>query len=278
MKKILFSILIITSYIINSCCDCNTNPVNNPVAECSVRETTITEFNADLIKVDTILKPGPYYSVHSFLFPNNKYLTGTLVNDERFARTGEVLVATRTFSNASSYKLAILDNNPINSNMIGDILVDTVYAKDTTAELKFKGELTRLDSAFLSDDAELFCEYIKFNKNFITNSITNLSKFGKNVRNSRVPKIFTNSDLKILNANSENVTGQTGTPTPTNEDINGLLTIVNSENVVILVKPGEIFLYKTASGGLYVVLVTNISNGILQPNKGRVSIMFNRIN
>ncbi len=277
MKKIIYIFLILSAYILNSCCDCSVNPVSNPAFDCLIRESTITEFNAELVKVDTVLNPGPYYSIHNFVFPENKYLTGTLVNDERFALTGEVIVAQQSYSDGKPYKIAILDNNPINSNMIGDMLVDTVYSADTTADLKFKGELTRLDSSFLFDDAELFCDYIKFNETFIKDNVPNLSEYGRNVRGSGVPKTFSNSDIRILNSDNENVTGQAGVPAPSNENIADLLLKVNSENVVIRVKLGDIFLYKSIAGDLFVVLVSDIGNGVLAPNKGRVTIMFQKI-
>ncbi len=279
MKKIFFSILILIIYLLNSCCDCNVNPVNNPIANCLIREANITEFNADLIKInDTLYKPSSYYSVHSFLFPQDKNLSGTLVNDERFARTGEIVVATQTMSNNSSYKIAILDNNPINSLMIGDILVDTVFSINSTANLKFTGQLARLDSNFIYDDAQLFCDYINFNQNYILNQISNLSLYGENLLNSSVAKTFTSNDIRILNELNENVTGKTGVPQPINTDINKLLNSVNSNNISVNVKAGDVYLYRTIYKNLFVVLITNISNGSLPPNKGKVSIMFNRIN
>jgi CxxC motif-containing protein len=276
MKKSVL-LFIIISYFINSCCDCSINPVNNPQFECLIRESTITEFNAELVKVDTVLKPGSYYSIHNFVFPENKYLTGTLVNDERFAKTGEIIVEVMPFTNNRDYRLAILDNNPINSNMIGDILVDTVYANNTLADLKFKGDLMRLDSNFLFDDAELFCEYIKINMSIIAQSENLLRKYGEGIAGSKVPKIFLNTDIKILNSNNENVTSKPNVPMPDNVDIGNLLNSVNSKNISIVVKPGDIFLYKSFSGDYFIILVTNIGRGLLSPNKGRVSIMFNSV-
>jgi hypothetical protein len=73
------------------------------------------------------------------------------------------------------------------------------------------------------------------------------------------------------------VTSKPNVPMPDNVDIGNLLNSVNSKNISIVVKPGDIFLYKSFSGDYFIILVTNIGRGLLSPNKGRVSIMFNSV-
>lgn len=277
MKKV-YTLILLSAVMFHSCCDCSIEPVSNPDFECLVRETTITKFNAEMTDSAGIFKPDPYYSIHNFLFPDNKYLTGTLVNDERFAKTGEIVVSQLDFSDSQPYKAAILDNAPINSAMIGDLLVLDVNITDTTADLKFKGELGQITNDFLFDDASLFCDYIKFNKDTINAMRQNLSLYGSELQTSFSPKVYLENDISILNDANENVTGLANTPSALQIDITKLLNQVNSENLAVRVHPGDIFLYKSISGKYFVLLITDISLGILPPQKGRVSIMFNNIN
>lgn len=277
MKKLNILLLILSAYLINSCCDCSVSPLNNADFECLVREATVTRFNAELIRVDDEFKPGTEYSVHNFVFPTSKHLSGTLVNDERFAKAGEIMVAGINFSDNKAFRLAILDNAPINANMMGDMFVYEVNPADTTALLKFKGELAYITNDFLSDDASLFCDYIDFNKDFITDTYSNIQKYGKGTVNSVSPKVYNQSDVSIINSKDENVTGQQNTPNPIQQDVNRLLNLVNNDNIAIRVKPGDMYLYKSIAGDFFVVLVSDIRSGILPPQKGRVSIMFNKI-
>lgn len=277
MKKI-YVLIIVSAVLLNSCCDCSVEPVNNPQFDCLIRESTITNFNAELIEVGDEIKPGQYYSIHNFVFPDNKYFTGTLVNDERFAKTGEIVVSQMKYSNNQPFSVAILDNAPINSAMIGDLMILDVNVADTTADLKFKGELVPISQDFLNDDASLLCDYIKFNTDLINTEKANLSLYGSSLANSFSPKTYSITDISVLNSENENVTGTAGTPAPSLDDINKLLEKVNSENIAIRVRPGEIYLYKSISGDYFIVLITDISLGILPPQKGRVSIMFNNVN
>ncbi len=276
MKKIFITLFISITIILDSCCDCSVNPVNTEF-DCMIREATITEFNAQLVLVDSVYKPGTNFSSHNFLFPDNQYYSGTLINDERFSKTGEVMVSSIDYSDGTPFKAAILDNKPINLNLIGDIMVDQVLVADTSANLKFKGELTRIERGFFSDNAELFCQYIESSKDLINNNISDLSKYGKNIAGAFNPKVYNNNDIKVLNNLNENVTGNQGIIPPSNSDITKLLNLVNSENIAINVRPGDIFIYKSYNGNYFVVLISNINFGILPPNKGRVSIMFNKI-
>lgn len=276
MKKI-FILATFSLILLNACCDCSIEPISNPEFECLIREATITNFDAEMTDSVGEFKPGPYYSIHNFLFPDNKYLTGTLVNDERFAKTGEIVVAQLDFSNNLPYKSAILDNAPINSAMIGDLLVIDVNISDTTADLKFKGELTQITNDFLFDDASLFCDYIKFNSEIIKEERQNLSLFGNKLQSSFSPKVYAQNNVSVLNSSNENVTGQADVPAVPQDDIIKLLDLVNAENIAIRVHPGDMFLYKSIAGKYFVILITDISLGILPPQKGRVSIMFNNV-
>ncbi|MBX3044306.1 MAG: hypothetical protein KIT33_11600 [Candidatus Kapabacteria bacterium] len=276
--KLFYIIVFITAYFLNSCCDCGVEPVNNPQFDCLVREATITEFNAELIRIDDEFKPGPSYSVHNFVFPAGNNLTGTFVNDERFALTGEIVVSSLNYSNNQAFKIAIFDNSPINSAMMGDILIMDVNMIDTTADLKFKGNLARITDDFLTDNANLFCDYIDFNRDLIISSIDNLSQYGRGIQGSFVPRNYTQNDISILNNLNENVTGQQGVPAAPQADINMLLDRVNNQNVAIRVSAGDMFVYRSQSGDYFVVLISDINTGTLPPQKGRVSIMFNRVN
>ena len=277
MKKI-YLLVILSAYLLNSCCDCSVSPISNPEFECLVREATVTQFNAELVNVDGELTPGTNYAIHNFVFPNSKYLSGTLVNDERFAKTGESIVSYLNYSNKQPYKIAILDNSPLNSTMIGDLLVLDVNTIDTTAELKVKGELALIDNGFLTDNAALFCTYIEASSDFIVNARTNLSLYGRNLQNSFVPRTYNQTNISILNKQNENVTGQQGVPAPVTADVTKLLELVNSNNVAIRVRAGDVYLYKSIAGDYFVILISDINTGILPPQKGRVSIMFNKVN
>ena len=277
MKKI-YLLVILSTYLLNSCCDCSVSPISNPEFECLVREATVTQFNAELINVDGELTPGTNYAIHNFVFPNSKYLSGTLVNDERFAKTGESIVSYLNYSNKQPYKIAILDNSPLNSTMIGDLLVLDVNTIDTTAELKLKGELALIDNGFLTDNASLFCAYIEASSDFIADARTNLSLYGRNLQNSFVPRTYNQNNISILNKQNENVTGQQGVPAPVQADVTKLLELVNSNNVAIRVRAGDVYLYKSIAGDYFIILISDINTGILPPQKGRVSIMFNKVN
>lgn len=267
-------------FFLISCDDC---PIKDkpPVFLCEVREATITEFNPMLIQdltiVDSVVyKPDPKYSVHTFEFPIDQTSSGSLPNDERFKEQGFIALATIPSSN-NNYSVALVDFTPLNSNMIGDILVDSVFIHPTDpnqnkAFLMFYGYLARFPRNFTSDNSQEFCNYLGTYTNDELNNIRiDASQYGE-----RLP----NAGAKIYDINSRfvaiNESGQFDfNRTITLEDKQALLKDFKGKSIEVVVSPGEVYFYRARNGRQFAVVISDIKTGTFPPNKNRVTIMFN---
>ena len=282
MFKILFFSGVIFFVFLQSCGDC---PVKDqpPSFYCSVREGTISEFNPRLVKriisPDSIYyEPVQRYSIHTFLFPSNNNSSGELTNDERYEETEKIpILDPIPFSNGQDYYAALVDYYPLNSTMIGDVMVlnvslDALNPLNSTAELKIYGYISRFPHDFFSENSDEFCAYISsYSEDELDELRIQANKYGADLPNARAIEYNADSNYVALDA-SGNVVDFVSVP----QDDKATLqeqTIGNS--VLIKVKIGQVYFYKARNGGQFVFVVSDIRAGTQLPHKRRVTLMFN---
>lgn len=263
--------------LVTACCDCPLEPNDAPEYNCLVREGTITKFNPGLQEVtkgdSTYKVPVPEYSIHTFLFPSNDNSSGSLPNDDRFADSERILITSVPFENNVPFYAAILDVYPNNPDLKGDILLVEANPESLTADLRFYGRLARLPKDLNSDDASLFCEYIESNADDITSAKARASKYGMGIPGAKFYTYNSNA-IEVLNELGEIVTGQPGVPSPAGAVISALFNNIGQGAIDVTVEPGDVFYYRAANGKSFLMVITDISRGILPPLKKRLTFMF----
>lgn len=268
-----WSIIMIIS--MSSCCDCPLDPYEEPII-CKVREVTVTVFNPGITKVDdTTFVPVPEYSIHTYQFPNNDENSGSLPNDERFSDREQIPIAFQSMD-GTSYFAAIMDRYPINADLKGDMMVISADPVTLSAVLRFKGSLLKLNNKFMSENATQFCEFINEEKDEIDEAKLDLILYGKGLPGTDIIS-YNSSNIDVIDANGRVVTNEPGVPFPQNDIITILLENVNEKAVNILVEIGDVFIYQAINGKLFVFVIADVKEGTFDPQKRRVSIMFNRI-
>jgi len=284
MKKIIyiFSIVFLISIVLESCGDC---PVKDepPVFICDVREGTISEFNPHLVKrvisEDSVyMEPVPRYSIHTFLFPSDKSSSGELTNDERYDSTEKIpILPPIPFSDGENYYAALVDYYPLNSTMVGDVMVlnvhiDNFNPMNNTADLKVYGSLARFPDDFYSENSDEFCAFIDaYSEEELNNLRIDATPFGASLPNARSVGYDADSNFVTLDANwnvVENVA-------VLQADKQTLLEQAMNKSVVVKVKIGQVYFYKARNGGQFVFVVSDIRTGTQPPLKRRVTLMFN---
>ncbi|MCO5251752.1 MAG: hypothetical protein M9949_10080 [Candidatus Kapabacteria bacterium] len=269
------SIGILLIFMANSCCECPLEPYDAPII-CKVREVTITEFNPGINQIDdTTFVPVPEYSIHTYQFPSSDLNSGILPNDERFADSEVIALATEPFED-SPYSAVILDTYPINKDLKGDMMVVSADPVNLRALLRFKGSLQRINPKFLSENANEFCDYIENNETQINAALADLKEYGKGLVGSEFIS-YNSTNIDVIDANGRIVTNQDGVPFPSQNMIDKLLNSISEEAVNILVEIGDVFVYKAIDGKFFVFVIADVSQGTFEPRKRRVTIMFNRI-
>ncbi|MFA5512772.1 MAG: hypothetical protein WC313_09995 [Candidatus Kapaibacterium sp.] len=275
--RIILILIVIPAVIFSSCCDCDVSPVNNSNISCSVREASLTEFNGVLVNDNGVLRPGTAYSPQNFVFPQSTNTAGTIVLDERFTVAGDMITASVKYSINGNYRLAILNDPPINPDMMGDMMLISVDTSDTSAVIKLKGEIIEIAVLQMLDNAEMLCDFYLSSKDFINSKKDALSLYGSRLNDSFNPVIYNQSDIRVLNDKGEDVTGQAGTPPITADAAAKLLQKANNQNIALKIIPGLVYLYKSISGEYFIFMLLDSGLGAFPPHKGRMSFMFHKI-
>lgn len=286
-NRVLGLLLLVISFavlMLVQSCECPLQE-SNVYSTCKVREVTITKFNPNgtLQQISNpdgttslVFVPESTYSIHTFLFPFDQSLSGALVNDERFANNSVITIIKVPFSDGRPYYLAILDNYPQNNNINGDILLYNVADDFSYAEIRVAGELTRINLNFNSENSTDFCEMVN---NLIRDTVamrglkSSLSKYGENLPN-RIVLNYNPSDIAVLDTGNKVVLGIT----PPQNDVDYILRQTLNQSINVVVRVGEVYLYKARNGKLFIFAVTDIRQGTLSPFKRRLTIMFSEVN
>jgi len=281
--KVLLIFTLYSSFIILNSCECPLQETDI-YQKCQVREATITRFSptGSLVKVTNpdgtkqiVFQPDSLFSIHTFLFPFDKNMSGALVNDERFSKSSSIPIVKRPFSDKRPYFLAIFDNYPPNNDLNGDILLYSVADNFQSAEIRVAGDIVLTGLTFYSENSQEFCELVdNLTKDTarIRSLKSSLSQFGINLRNSSVID-YNQSNLVVLDTGNQVVTGVT----PPQNDIDEALKLVKNRAVNITVKLGEVYLYRAINGKYFIFAITDIREGTLSPYKRRLTIMFSEI-
>lgn len=283
-KLFVIAILLLNWFLIS--CECPLEEVN-PTPICNVREVTITKFNPSgtLQNVQNpdgtsglVFIPDSNYSIHTFQFPFDNNSTGNLPNDERFLSSNKVSIAKIPFSNGQPYFLVIFDNYPLNNDLNGDIMVYDVSDDFVTAELRVFGSILNLTEKFNSENSKEFCDFVNSlvkDVDKIKNYKKNLQPFGTGLTISKVIT-YNPSSISILDKNNNLVPA--GTVIPPQADVDKILDMTSNKAINITVKVGDVFMYKAKNGKYFIFVVTDIRQGLLNPFKRRVTIMFSEVN
>ncbi|ROL58156.1 hypothetical protein D9V84_00025 [Bacteroidetes/Chlorobi group bacterium Naka2016] len=283
IKILFFNALFLAFLLLIQSCDCPLQEAN-VYSECQVREATITKFNPNgtLQQVTNpdgtstlVFVPDSLYSIHTFLFPFNKDMSGSLVNDERFAKSSTIPIVKIPFSDSRPYYLAIFDNYPQNNDLNGDILLYDVANDLSSAAIRVAGEIVRINQTFNSENSTEFCDVVNRltrDTALIRNLKSRLSQFGRNLPNAVVIN-YNQGNIVVLDTGNNIVVGVT----PTQNDINYVLEITANKSVNLIVRVGEMYLYRARNGKYFIFAVTDIREGTLPPFKRRLTIMFSEI-
>lgn len=284
MKKYIIFLLAAFSIAFISCDDCPLEKNDDPSLDCQVREATITKFNPSLEERtaqaadgtdSTYYSPVPEYSIHALEFPMSQASSGSLPNDERFEDKEEIIVASVPFADKSPYFAAILDTYPLNNILIGDIIVKNVDDDLTSAKIRVAGKINSINDLFLSENADDFCDFIDgVSSDELDDLRDGASKYGKDLPSSSQGTYDAN-DVVVVDENLNIVTDNP--PAIAQEDINSVLNIARDAAYDINVSPGDVFYYEATNGRDLIFVVVDISEGRFEPNKKRVTIMFNLI-
>lgn|GEM_PF-6171929 len=315
MKDYSKSIYILTIFslqlfIVLGCCDC-LDPAEDPTElPCSVREVTITMFDARVNilegnfdedpELDTIYDPVDSYNIHAFRFGSGNN-TGSLDNDIRFDKDeGIDRIAVEEYSIPNfRYKLAIFDNAPANEDINGDILIEDVQITDPGIDfaiMRVKGYIGYYRQDFWSESSSRFCEYIRTNNDDIierfisSDGNQDYSQYGADIQPPRLVTTSINDNFGIIDNNGniiiENIDDLTN-------DIDGF-TPAQLQNFAaqierkrldiysIRIEVGDVFYYIADNGREYLFAVISIderdSEGQQDPAvKKRVSIIFSEL-
>lgn len=286
MKKIyLLLSFVAISALFQSCDDCPLEPVK-PQEVCKTRITQIEQFNANYTTtvdangvVTNVLDPN--YNIGMFLFPTDDNSSGSTPNDMRFENAFQVPIARVPFNN-NDYTVAIFDRKPSNNDLAGDILVSEVVVAPTIyADLRIAGKIRQLNGTLTTEDSEVFCNWVKANKDAIVNDLAPMIsddsyKYGMNSSNSTTMNYSTVTPTIIdRDGNIIGNMGDAGMPTVPADVLSKLLSDASAKKAVDLrVRTGEIYVYISKAGKRFVFLVSEIRKSPVPPNRSRVTIMF----
>lgn len=307
MKKILFWIA--SMILLAGCCDC-LDPADDPTElPCTVREATITRFDAGLIlregdfdedpELDTIYVPVETYNIHAFRFGSGNN-TGTLQNDERFSDDAGIdLISVEEYDIPNfPYKLVIFDNAPANEDIFGDILVEDVTINDPgldEALIRVKGYLGFYRQDFWSESSTAFCDYIEANNEDIIDRFISqdgpedYSEYGQEITSKVVVSNGTadygivDNNGRIISRSINNLDFEVAGLTPAQIRNRADNIERETEDIYsIRVQVGDVFYYIAENGRHYLFAVINIderdSEGQQDPAvKQRVSIIFSEL-
>ncbi|MGB9770439.1 MAG: hypothetical protein ACPLX7_00490 [Candidatus Kapaibacteriota bacterium] len=265
-------------------CECPLQEANL-YSDCKVREATITKFNPNGTiqnvqnpdgTTSLVFIPDSLYSIHTFLFPFDQNISGALVNDERFAKSSTIPIVKLPFSDKRPYYLAIFDNYPQNNDLNGDILLYSVADDFSSAEIRVAGDIVRINQTFNSENSTDFCNFV----NQLTRDTAqmrglkrNLLKYGLGLPNALVMN-YNQANIVVLDTGNNVVIGVT----PPRADIDYVLQITENKSVNIVVRIGEVYLYRARNGKYFIFAITDIREGTLSPYKRRFTIMFSEVN
>ena len=276
-------IFILSFHLIINSCECPLQETD-VYQKCQVREATITKFSPTgrLVQITNpdgtqqiVFQPDSLYSIHTFLFPFDKNLSGALVNDERFSKSSSIPIIKIPFSDKRPYYLAIFDNYPPNNDLNGDILLYSVADNFQSAEIRVAGDLMLTNLSFNSEDSQQFCELVdNLTKDTarIRSLKGNLSQFGRDLQNSRIID-YNIANIVVLDTGNKVVAGIN----PLQSDVDYALNLVKNRAVNIIVQIGQVYLYRAKNGKYFIFAITDIREGTLSPYKRRLTIMFSEI-
>lgn len=290
MNKLYKIVLVFSiAILLSSCCD-DTCQITSPTPACNVKNNALIVFQSGVVKTigkasdgsDSIYYlPNPEYAVETFQFPDNNTSSGNMPSDSRF-KSGPMIIAAKTFTNQNTNYLAVVrDVLPNNADIVGDILVDSVYVDSNPMQsyaiLRFAGDLAKFSQKFESENSGKFCDEFlsKYGSNIKElNSIA--TKFGSSLPSQASVNQYEVGDISVL----LNDVVVTGIAVPS-DIVSDLLTSANSKaRVRIKVTPGDVYYYKARNGREFALQISGMALGLF-PNdsmkKKRVYIMFNPI-
>jgi len=281
MKKssyILFSLLIIS--VINSCSDCPIKQAD-PIFICESRIVTLEKFNPNFRINGDVVDLEPDYNISIYEFPSSSSSSGSFPNDSRFKDNKLLPVVSIPFAvNDSIFFANIMDTYPTNIDLVGDFLVRDVDLSNNspTAYIRIYGSIDLIEQNFLTEDSQVFCDYVHNNQTKITNSFSSyneVNRFGANQAGTSItdyknfPVIVSNSDGQIIGS-----VGVPGVNIPPSDVLAKLQFEANKQiSFDLLVLPGNIYTYLAKNGKRFVILITEIRQTNIDPFRKRVTMM-----
>lgn len=265
---------------LSSCSEC-------PVQEaptlfvCETRIVTLEKFNPNFQIVNNKAVLDPDYNISVYEFPENRLSSGYFPNDLRFENKALIPLSSLPFNeNGNIYYANIMDMYPTNTELIGDWLVRdiNVSLNPPVAYIRIYGSIGLFFQGLITENSQQFCDFVEQNKNQIIstfNSFTETNRYGRN-QTGAIFNNYNGSNIVISNANGQIIgsLGMPNVPTPPTDIVNQLNQAAQKLTSIDLpIVPGNVYTYIARNGKRFVVLITEVRQTAIPPNRKRVSIM-----
>ena len=250
-----------------------------------VREGTIAVFNTSVTGTNPVVH-DPAFNIATFLFPATYGSSGSLPNDSRFL-SGNWEWTESNFP-LPDYVTTYSFTEPANSMQVGDFLVDSVsldaaVPSNSKAILRLKGKFLRLAQipAQQTEDAERFRNLvISIGKDTVNNPMYKCT-----VMDSSATMYGDNTVTNLFSIVANNPNGNPTTYTypsnwPSAKQIGQFmppfrkLSFGDMTTKTAEFRLGEVFYYRAVNGTAFIVMISNIDQGVLYPNVKRVTFKY----
>ena len=279
MKKFYFLDLLSFIWLVS----CNECPIQEAptLFLCETRIVTLERFNPNFQIINNKAILDPDYNISVYEFPVNRLSSGSLPNDFRYENRALIPLVSFPFNdNGNIYYANIMDIYPTNTELIGDWLVRdiNVATNPPVAYIRIYGSISLFFQGLITENSQQFCDFVEQNKNQIISSLNTFTETNRYGRN-QIGAIFNNyngNNILITNANGLIIgsVGMPNVPIPPADILNKLNQSAQKLTSIDLpIVPGNVYTYIGRNGKRFVVLITEIRQTAIPPNRKRVSIM-----
>lgn len=248
---------------------------------CETRIVTLERFNPNFQIVNNKTTLDPDYNISVFAFPDNRLSSGSFPNDFRYENKSLLPLASIPFTDSGNlYYANIMDLYPTNAELIGDWLVRDidVSVNPPVAYIRIFGRISLFSQGLITENSQQFCDYVENNKNQIISSFnifTETNRFGRN-QIGAIFNSYNENTVIVSNINGQIIgsIGMPNVPIPPADILSQLRqAVAKLTSIDLPIVPGNVYNYIARNGKRFVVLITEIRQTAIPPNRKRVSIM-----
>lgn len=279
MKRLYYVLTIIFLGLIS----CNECPIQEAptLFLCETRIVTLERFNPNFQIINNKAILDSDYNISIYEFPENRLSSGYFLNDLRYENRALLPLASYPFNdNGNVYYANIMDIYPTNPELIGDWLVRDVDVSTNPpiAQIRIYGSIGLFFQGLITENSQQFCDFVEQNKNQIIssfNTFTETNRYGRN-QTGAIFNSYSGSNIVISSADGQilGTVGMPNVPIPPADVLSRLNQSAQKlTSIDIPIIPGNVYNYISRNGKRFVVLITEIRQTPIPPNRKRVSIM-----